>query len=79
MTETRQPHDAGQPALAGPPAFLIARATRRAEALGMCVYLYPVDQTWIMTTHPGQLPATAEIWEIPANRNDAARRIPDRP
>lgn len=78
MTETRQSDETGQSALGGPPAFLIARATRRAEALGMCVYLYPVDQTWIMTTHPGQLPATTEVWEIPANRNEQARRTPSR-
>jgi hypothetical protein len=78
MTETRQPDDERQPTPAGPPSFLIARASRRAEALGMCVYLYPVAETWIMTTHPGQLPATVDVWEIPANCNDSARRTPGR-
>jgi hypothetical protein len=76
MTETGKTNEEGQPTLAGPPPFLIARASRRAEALGMCVYLYPVDQTWIMTTHPGQLPASVDVWEIPANCNDPARRTP---
>jgi hypothetical protein len=76
MTETGKTDEAGQPVPDGPPPFLIARASRRAAALGMCVYLYPIDKTWIMTTHPGQAPATAPVWEIPANRNDPARQTP---
>jgi hypothetical protein len=75
MTETGKTGNEGQLTVAGPPPFLVARATRRAEALGMCVYLYPIGETWIMTTHPGQLPATVAVWEIPANRNDSARQI----
>lgn len=76
MIEIGKTGNEGQPTVAGPPPFLVARATRRAEALGMCVYLYPIGGTWIMTTHPGQLPATVAVWEIPANRNDSARQIP---
>ena len=78
MTKVGTPDQEGQSAPASPPPFLIARASRRAEALGMCVYLYPIDQTWVMTTHPGQLPTTVDVWEIPANCNDSARRTPGR-
>lgn len=76
MTETGKTDEAGQPAVAGPPPFLVARASRRAQALGMCVYLYSIDETWVMTTHPGRLPATVAVWEIPANHNDPARQVP---